>query len=466
MKNKHILSSFSLGAALVIAASNAFGNTSVVIDDPYKDDQADSPWTKSMENVTSVRGRLISGAQAVASGGNYQGFDSYSPFDRDRTEIMNGYGSTSVGVGCDGINLGGVIDGQMNQYGNMVEQFIQSAPALGIMYVAYSQPVLKAVIDEMNTVGQFGLDLSNLTCSGVRAIADKSAEEKAQAMAEARCTAEAGFKDPECMSDEGILGNMADLMRDTKQMTNERAGAFLGSVNTASGGLIRFSGGVDGENSIPTGVGGPNNNGNSNQQGAVTRSEACSNIPSDGLRSLILGASGIPCYDIENYGGLLPDYKISEDGVSGVVPRTITIRMLASEMVSKHQEWLTEVISSPEATYLETDGFKAIYNRTNISITVQQHRALNRISDANPAESLNMIRNLAQMIAMKDLTAIVNRMEIAVLTGIQNQPDQQLLPDFRRSQFVHAVETLKAELNVLSVEVDLDLKRKRLLEGA
>jgi hypothetical protein len=152
--------------------------------------------------------------------------------------------------------------------------------------------------------------------------------------------------------------------------------------------------------------------------------------------------------------------------VSGVVPRTITIRMLASEMVSKHQEWLTEVISSPEASYLETDGFKAIYNRTNISITVQQHRALNRISDANPAESLNMIRNLAQMIAMKDLTAIVNRMEIAVLTGIQNQPDQQLLPDFRRSQFVHAVETLKAELNVLSVEVDLDLKRKRLLEGA
>lgn len=74
------------------------------------------------------------------------------------------------------------------------------------MFLAYSQPTVKAVIDELNGVGQFGWICP--TCSGVRAMADKSAEEKIQASAEAQCTAEAGFKDPECMADDGLVSNV------------------------------------------------------------------------------------------------------------------------------------------------------------------------------------------------------------------------------------------------------------------
>lgn len=439
----------------------------VAIEDPYKDDQNTSPWSMSMKDVTTIGGRIIRGDAALVTGKDYEGFDTYSPFQKDRTEILNGYGSTNVGIGCDGINLGGVIDGQINQYGNMVEGFIQSAPAMAIMYLAYSQPTVKAVIDEMNGVGQFGLDLSNMTCSGVRAIADKSAEEKAQSMAEARCTAEAGFKDPECMADDGILENMTEIMRDTKQATNERAGTFLGNVSSATGGLIRFRAGIDG-NAVTSGS---EVNEDGSPKPAVTRAESCEDVSGEGLRTLILAASGIQCSDIVEYGGLLPDYQISDEGVSGVVPRTLTLSKIATDMVTQYNVWLTEVLSAPEAEYINTDAFKAIYNRTNVSISLSQHRAINRLMDpsttsANPAKALGLIRNISQLIALKDLSGIVGRLEIGVLTGIQNQPDEELLPDFRKKQYIHSIDTLKAELLKLSEQVSLDQKRNLLTDNS
>ena len=74
-----------------------------------------------------------------------------------------------------------------------------------------------------------------------------------------------------------------------------------------------------------------------------------------------------------------------------------------------------------------------------------------------------MIRNMSQLIALKDLTTIVNNLEVAVLTGIQNQPDDQVLSDLRKKQFVHAIDTLKTELANLTGEVNMDLKRNEIL---
>lgn len=427
------------------------------IKDPYKDDQTDSPWTLSMQEITTPSGQVISGEKAMASGGLLGGFDSYSPYLSDGVSVVDGFGSTEVGAGCSGVNLGGVVDGQMNQYGYMVQEFIQNAPALAIMYLAYSQPVVKAVIDEMNTVGQFGLDLSNMTCSGVRALADKSAEEKVQAMAEAQCTAEAGFKDPECMSDEGILSNMTKVMKDTKQATNERAGAILGKASSGTGGLIKFRAGIDGNAVSRPGTGGSGASGGTRESFSPTeRTERCDEVKSEGLRTLLLASSGLSCGDIVDYAELLPDYQISDQGIGGVVPRTMTVRKLSGDMVIQYEKWIHEILISDEESYLETDAFKAIYNRTMTSFSQMQRRALKEMLNHNPAAGLKAVRNLAQLIAIKDLSAVVKKLEIAVLTGIQNQPDDVLISDLRKKQFLHAVETLNTELAVLRDEIDLD----------
>ncbi len=464
MNSKLKILAAAVAVSISFASQTSVASGEIKIEDPYKDDQSQSPWSMSLRDVTTFGGRVIRGDATLLSGKDYKGFDAYTPFMMDKTEVINGYGSTNVGVGCDGINLGGVIDGQMDQYGKMVESFIQNAPALAIMYLAYSQPVVKAVIDEMNTVGQFGLDLSNMTCSGVRAIADKSAEEKAQAMAEARCTARAGFKDPDCMADEGVLRNVSQVMKGTKQVTNERAGAFLGKVSDGSGGLVRFRAGVDGNAVTSSGTsGGTSSSGP--REAAVTRTEACTDVRTEGLRTLLLGASGLPCADILSYGELLPDYQISDEGISGVVPRKLTIRKVATEMVVTYEGWLGSIFELPEAEYIHSEGFKAIFNRTGISITVNQHRAINRMMTTKPAQGVSMIRNLSQMIALKDLTSVVNRLEVAVLTGIQNQPDQELLPELRKKQYLHAIDMLKTELRTLTDEVNMDLMKNEIVSA-
>lgn len=451
-------------AAPTIAAtsgSNVSASSNATINDPYADDQANSPWTMSMENVTTFGGRVVRGDATILDGkGN--GFDTYTPYFPDKTSALSGYGSSKVSVGCDGINLGGVIDGQLAQYQQMIEQFIQNAPSLAIMYLAYSQPTVKAVIDELNNVGQFGLDLTNLSCSGVRAIADKSAEEKAQAMAEARCTAEAGYKDPECMSDDGLLSNVASVMKDTKNTITERSSQYLGKIGGATGGLVSFKTGVNGTTSTSNGSSG---SGASNPTNNGVRTQACNKISSEGLRTMLLASSGIPCDEIENYGPLLPDYKISESGESGVIPRTLTLRKLASDLVVNYEGWVNEVMGAEEADFVKTDGFKAIYNRTSVAISIQQHRKINLLMKQNPAQGLAMIRNMSQLIALKDLTFIVNNLEVAVLTGIQNQPDDEVLSDLRKKQYVHAIDSLKTELANLTGEVNMDLKRNEILKS-
>jgi hypothetical protein len=440
------------------AGSNVSASTETKIEDPYADNQSNSPWTMSMENVQTFGGRVVRGAATLTEGAS---IDSYTPYFPDKTTALSGYGSSKVSVGCDGINLGGVIDGQLSQYQQMVEQFIQQAPALAVMYLAYSQPTVKAVIDELNGVSQFGLDLTNASCSGVRAIADKAAEEKAQAMAEARCTADAGYKDPECMSDDGLLSSVTKVMKDTKNTVTQRADQYLGKVTNATGGLVSFNTGK----SSNSGTNESNRTGSTISNNGV-RAKACSNIDSKGLRTMLLASSGIPCEDIENYAALLPDYQISDNGESGVIPRTLTLRKLASDLVVHYEGWINEIAAAKEADFINTDGFKAIYNRTSVAISVQQHRKMNLLMKNNPAQGLAMIRSLSQLIALKDLNFIVSNLEVAVLTGIQNQSDDQVLPQLRKQQYVHAVDSLKAELANLTEEVNMDLKRNEILKAS
>ncbi len=447
----------SLAGLFALNSSYAIGNvvspnSQIDIQDPYAGDPSNSPWAMSMENVTTYGGRVIKGGATLLED-TPNGLGTYTPYFPDRTTALSGYGSTQVGVGCDGINLGGVIDGQLAQYQQMVEGFIQNAPTLAIMYLAYSQPTVKAVIDELNNVGQFGLDLTNMSCSGVRAIADKAAEEKAQAMAEARCTAEAGYKDPDCMSDDGLLSNIASVMRDTKNKVTDRSSQFLGKASSATGGLVQFNGGVNGSNNSNDGT--PTRRVNA-QLGV--RQQACSNIPSEGLRTLILASSGISCESIELYSKLLPDYKINDNGESGVIPRSLTLKQYSNALSEKYMVWIQEVFSTKEPDYISTNGFKSIYNRSGVSITKEQHRKITRLfehSGANYSKALLAMQNLAQLAMLKDLTQEVDKINIAIYTGIQNQPDKELLSDQRRLQFIKAAETLRIELNSIVSQAGL-----------
>lgn len=455
----------------VLAVEGLPGNAAaekIEVTDPYASDQDDSPWNRMMQPVSTLDGVRLNGRASnfVLEGGLSN--DLFTPFRNNQSNLVNAYGSTEVGFGCDGLNLGGVMDGQLRQYGTMVEELMQQAPAMAIMFLAYSQPTVKAVIDELNGVSMFGIDMSNATCSGVRQMANMSLAEKQQSMAEAQCTAEAGFKDPKCMTGEGITDNLTKIMQETKATVNDRAGALMGSANRATGGLISFRGGIDGRADTSQGGAAGSGSGNGGSDGAngtatQFRDRNCEDVHQTGMLGLILGSSEINCSDMKNYAQLLPNYE-SDGGVQGVIPRQMTLLDVSKKLTEQYYVWIGDVVAASFDTFNETEGFKALVNRTGIVITDNQHKALVTSAKETPNLFVAHQRQLASAAALKDLSGIVGRLDLAVMTGLQNQESSELISPRIASNYLLAVDTLKSELETIQKQMEIDGMFKRSFE--
>lgn len=442
------------------------------------EDSAESPWSRRMENVTGLFGVEVRGDAASTGGGinNVTNFSTFQPWQEDSFRAVGAYGNSQVGFGCDGMNLGGVIDGQLAQYGTMVEEFISQAPALAVMYLAYSQPVVKAVIDEMNIVGQFGLDLSNMTCSGVRNLADKSYEEKMVAVAEADCTADAGYKDANCISGQGVQTSLLKGMREAKAAASSRAGSLLGGISSATGGFIpaKSSAANSGSGSSTggsTGTGGGNGNsgtgtgtgGTGPNSGLVGKN--CSGIDANaGTTPLILGASEMTCKDIKKYSDLLPTYVIEEDAQE-VVPRKLSIETLSKEITEEHMELLSSVYQADPKTFTESDAYKNLVNRADVVISRQELLAMQEMARKTPALAVRAQRQMATLSMMKELEIIISKLEIGVESGMSNQIDQQYISDRMVSQYGSALRVMRKEYELLQAKIAADQARSMALNN-
>ena len=422
-------------------------------------DTDDTPWTRRMADATDLFGVKLDGKAVTSTGTGFnpKGFDTFAPFQDNQQNMVQAYGATEVGVGCNGLNLGTVLDGQIAQYGAMVEQFISDAPALAIMYLAYSQPTVKAVIDELNVVGQFGLDLSNMTCSGVRQLADKSYEEKKQVLAEADCTTEAGYKSSECMAGEGLTGSLIKGAQEMKAKATSRAGALMGTVSNATGGLV----GVKGSSSS---TGGSNGAGGTGGSGALTPTKHCSGVSTEGTTALLLAASEMSCDDIKDYGGLLPSYS-TDEGATTVTPRTETIEVVAKEMTKDYVNLYKGVYASSASSFQETDAYKELVNRADIVITDNEFKFMRTLASSNPAVFENTQRNLASLATLKELETLVAKLELGVLTGLSNQAESELISSDVVKRYHLSAEALRKELEIMKARINSDRERNDLLQA-
>lgn len=421
----------------------------------------DSPWDRRMEDVSGLFGAKVQGSAVnkAGKGGSLQGFDTFTPFQENKQNMVAAYGSTEVGIGCNGLNLGTVLDGQIGQYAEMVEQFIQNAPTLAIMFLAYSQPTVKSVIDQLNTVGQFGLDLSNLTCSGVRNLADKAYEAKKQSLAEADCTADAGYKSTECMSGEGITGNLAKQMGEVKEKMSSRASALMGSVSSATGGLIGVKGG--GSPGTGTGTGTPGSTGSNNAVGA---SKSCAGKASEGTTALLLAASEMQCDDITKYAGLLPTYSTA-DTATTVTPRTESLETVSKSMTTDYMSLLSNIYTADPETYEKSEAYKDLVNRSDTVVSDGEYKFMRELGKTNPVMFAAAQRNLATLAMMKELDGVVSRLELGVMTGLSNQPDNQLISPENIDRYMLSAKALRKEYEILQSKITADVERNKLLQS-
>lgn len=446
----------------------------------------DSPWDKRMGDVTGLFGTRIKGSAVNdAKAGVGYSSDTFTPFQSNQTKLVGAYGSTEVGVGCNGLNLGTVIDGQIGQYAGMVEQFIQQAPSLAIMYLAYSQPTVKSVIDQMNTVGQFGLDMSNMTCSGVRQKADLAYEQKKQELAEADCTAEAGYKSTDCMTGEGITGSLVRMGSEMKAKASERAKSLMGSVSSATGGLVGVksgggssggsgsgsggssgsgsSGGGSGSGSSGGGSGSGSSGGGSGGSSPIA-SKSCSNPNTEGTRALVLASSELGCDDIKKYAGLIPSYS-SQDGATTVEPRTTNLETLSKEMTTEYMDIYHGIYTQDRKEFQNSDEFKKLVNKADIVVTDSEYTLMRGLAKNNPALFASTQRNLATLAMMKELDGVISKIEIGVSTGVANQPDGELLSPDNVARTNLSVEGLRKEYDALKAKIEHDKERNQFLQS-
>ncbi|WP_409286798.1 hypothetical protein [Pseudomonas guariconensis] len=458
---------FALAAVASLAWSTSFAN---IPDDSgrlnigSKDSSQDAPWNERMKEVTglfgeSVEGRAINDANKGAS----FSFDTFTPFQDDRTTVVAGYGATEVGVGCNGLNLGTVLDGQIGQYATMVEQFIQNAPTLAIMFLAYSQPTVKSVIDELNSVGQFGLDLSNLTCSGVRNLADKAYEEKKQALAEADCTVDEGFKSSKCMSGEGITGSLVKQMGEFKKKASDRANSMMGKVSQSTGGLVGWNSSTSSGTSASGEGSGPGSSGTGGNKSISGKS--CANAAPDGSAGLVFAASELGCEDIKKYAGLIPSYGTRDDAMT-VTPRTINLESLSKTMTKEYMELYTSVYKADVDEFDNSKAFKELMSRADIVVSTSEHKYMRTLAKSNPAQFLATERQLATLAMMKELDDVISKIEFGVSSGIANQPDGVLLSADVIERTKVSVLALRQQYQALQSRIRHDQERNKVLSNS
>ncbi|HGN1515755.1 MULTISPECIES: hypothetical protein [Pseudomonas] len=431
------------------------------------EDTTDTPWGRRMDDVTGLFGAKVSGSAVNKAGrGGSTSFDTFTPFQDKQQFIVGAYGSTQVGVGCDGLNLGTVLDGQMGQYGNMVEQFIQNAPSLAIMYLAYSQPTVKSVIDELNSVGQFGLDLSNLTCSGVRQRADKAYEENLQVVAEADCTVEEGYKSPKCMSGDGITSSLITRMKETKNKITSRATSLMSGVAGKSGGLVGVK--SSGSNSSSGGASGSGSSSSAGGSGnglasASVPSKNCVADPKDGKTPLVLAASELGCDDIKKYSGLLPNYSTEEDA-NTVMPRSISLEDESKKLTTEYQNLYSQVYQADPSTFENSPAYKELVNRGGIVVTDAEFKLMRKLGTTNPAMFAKAQQNLATLAMMKELDEVISKLEMGVMTGLANQVDDQAISTADQARYSNALTSLRKEYEMLQNKIKHDMERNKLIE--
>ena len=438
--------------------------------DTVDSNDADSPWSRRMEDVTGLFGVKLKGSATSTGGGlnASDGFNTFQPWQQSSFEAVGAYGSTHVGFGCDGMNLGSIIDGQLGQYAGMVEEFIAQAPTLAIMYLAYSQPAVKSVIDELNMVGQFGLDLSNMTCSGVRNLADRSHEEKMQAVAEADCTANAGFKDPKCMAGDGIQESLISVMSNAKNTVTARASSLMGTVSSATGGFIKPRSATSGTGAGGTGTGTGGTGTGTGAPGTPTAlpGKSCVDVdPADGTTPLILGASEMNCKDIKKYAKLLPTFIIQDDGSEEVKPRAVSIEKMSKQITEEHMGLMKAVYESDPNTFTTTPEYKNLVNRADIVISREELLFMKELALKSPGQAQLAIQQLSTLSMLKELEIIAAKVEAGVYSGLANQADQQYLSDRKVNQYGNSISLMRKEIDLVRAKIQADRERSMALQS-
>jgi hypothetical protein len=431
---------------------------------------AQTPWENNLQvlrdstinvggNTTS---RVGSGNNPLSGGSTFSAFPPLSP---KRESLLSTRGSANVSLGCDGINLSTILASRLDEYQKVIEGLVDEAPSFLILWMAYSQPTLASILDQLNIEFGAGLDLATFSCSNAKKFAETNPFDFGGAFGKDGCIGENGGNNSECVGDnaEHTTEAMEKKISDIKEKIApalEKLKSAAGTVGiTTSGG----SGSSLGGNSIalsPIKV-------DSDCYKELEQGEASINFTD---LTLLMGQ--IDCYQHKTYAGLLPVFEINKEKLDSGVVATQREHSLAEIYYDKSYEYyaLIHAVVIDSAVIVDEEGKNAknvkkgstsnsvlakdageakalIEAKTRMIFEPYIVELLQKALGKNDADRYTRARSqLASQFAYAEVATGVTSLKTSALNGIAIVQQQRDLPENAAFELTNVLNNLENEL--------------------
>lgn len=409
-----------------------------------ENEQTIPPWE---QKLTVLRDNLVGGSASVKSSGLLRTNKAFSTFPSQLTNkdrLVDFEFGTNATLGCNGVNLGTVMDGQLERYEKQIDTFIDEAPTMAIMYIAMSQPVVKSIIDELNQHLNFGLDGSLATCRDLQAKLNSNPYDDPAKHAEDDCTSAEGQASEDC-NGSNLAESVREVLGEQRNKLQSTLDDLQNKINTTTGG----SGGSTGSSGSGSSAG--------NSSGTSSPSPVINAEPS--FTNLVLATSNINFQTIKDYQGLLPDYLAGEDGIE-VKPKEKSIYSIHSDLSDQYYDKLVALSKA----YLETADFSN-FNDNELYIDFSTKSGyllstaeLDALGKALQSSDIGYLQFVSTNFALRDINSTIFKLSSAIETGISGQAGKELIPEQVKDGLITAVNALITEKEAVESQIQYDHK--------
>lgn len=166
----------------------------------------DDPWLNNLKTLGSavvggegdIYGGIASGKYSFEQDHTYNSYSAYQP---KRNDLLSGRIGANVTLGCDGINVGTIIDSRFSEYEAVIDSIISEAPSFIMYYLIYSQPTLAEFLDQLNTEFGWALELATMSCQNARKFAEENPFDYGTKYGKDTCIGEEGGSNSNCVGD-------------------------------------------------------------------------------------------------------------------------------------------------------------------------------------------------------------------------------------------------------------------------
>jgi len=448
-----------------------------------------SPWEQNLETfyrgAIDADGSLDLSNGAIGSRVYDKSFSAFPPISNARQPIGSARIGTSAGFGCDGINMGSLIEARLDEYGDVLENMVKEAPSFLILWFAYSDPVFATVLNYLNGEYSAALDLGTFSCANAKQFAEDNPFTTGTLFGKEGCVGENGGASSECVG-----RNPEEIKKARKKKMDElensidstiakiKAASGIGSITNPLEGSP-FNPFISGNSENVDSNGTPKNVTKADLYAGKIDTDCYSKITSESnfdFTNAALLNGGVDCVDNHHYRKLLPSFTVDKNNLEAGIDTVGRESTVAEQFKFRGDDYfaLIHSVIADSAITTNTEGLdpknvlkesvsgvdadRILSTGANQSLHIIQKRTgmifepyfIAKMADAyinNPPLYNRARYQLSSQFAFAEISKSVRNVQSQAINGLAVLRQQKDLPE-------STAEGLAATINSLSQELE------------